>query len=51
VQDLARELFGDMTALQENIRKGASVGDLLKQADAIQKKQAALDKALQSLGT
>jgi len=51
VQDLARELFGDMTALQENIRKGASVGDLLKQAEAIQKKQAALDKAVQSLGT
>jgi methyl-accepting chemotaxis protein len=51
VQDLARELSGDMTALQENIRKGASVGDLLKQVEAIQKKQAALDRAVQSLGT
>jgi len=51
VQDLARELFGDMTALQENIRMGASVGDLLRQAEALQKKQAALDTAVQSLGT
>jgi len=51
VQDLARELSGDVIALQENIRKGASVGDLLKQVEAIQKKQAALDRAVQSLGT
>ena len=51
VQESARELSGDLTALQENIRKGASVGDLLKQVEAIQKKQAALDMAVQSLGT
>ena len=51
VQESARELSDDLTALQENIRKGASVGDLLKQAEAIQKKQAALDMAVQSLGT
>ena len=51
VQESARELFGDLTVLQENIRKGASTGDLVKQAEAIQKKQAALDKAVQSLGT
>ena len=51
VQESARELSGDLTALQENIRKGASAGDLLKQAEAIQKKQAALDKAVLSLGT
>ena len=51
VQDLARELSGDVIALQENIRKGASVGDLLRQAEALQKKQAALDTAVQSLGT
>ena len=51
VQESARELSGDLTALQENIRKGASADVLIRQAEAIQKKQAALDKAVQSLGT
>jgi methyl-accepting chemotaxis protein len=51
VQESAQELFGDLNALQENVRRGASVGDLIKQAEAIQKKQAALEKAIQSLGT
>lgn len=51
VQESARELSGDLAELLENIRKGAPAGDLAKQAEAIQKKQAALDKAVQSLGT
>lgn len=51
LQESARELSGDLAALQENIRKGASMGELVKQAEAIQKKQAVLDKAVQSLGT
>ncbi len=51
VQESARELSGDLAALQENIRKGASADVLIKQAEAIQKKQTALDKAVQSLGT
>jgi len=51
VQESAQELFGDLTTLQENFRKGASAGDMIKQAHVIQKKQAALEKALQSLGT
>ena len=50
IQESARELSGDLAALQENIRKGASADDLIKQAEAIQKKQAALDKVVQSLG-
>ena len=50
VQDSARELSGDLTALRENIRKGVPAGDLIKQAEAIQKKQSALDEAVQSLG-
>jgi methyl-accepting chemotaxis protein len=51
VQESAQELFVDLTALQENIRKGATAGDLTRQAEAIQKKQATLEKALHSLGT
>jgi len=50
VQDSARELSGDLTALMENIRRGAPAGDLIKQAEAIQNKRAALDEAVQSLG-
>lgn len=51
VQESARALSGDLTALHENIRQGAPVGDLIKQVEAIEKKQAALDMAVQSLGT
>jgi len=51
IHESARELFGELTALQDNIRRGASAEDLNRQAEAIQKKQAALDKALLSLGT
>ena len=51
VHESARELFNELTALQESIGKGAPVGDLIKQAEAIEKKQAILNKAVQSLGT
>ena len=51
IHESARELFGDLTALQDSIRKGAPAGDLNKQAEAIRKKQDALEKALLSLGT
>lgn len=50
-QESARELSVDLAALLEDIRKGAPAGDLAKQAEAIRKKQAALDTAVQSLGT
>jgi nitrogen fixation/metabolism regulation signal transduction histidine kinase len=51
VQESARELFDDLTALQDSIGKGASAADMSGQVETIRKKQAVLDKAIQSLGT
>jgi len=51
VQELVRELSGDLAALEEQIRKGASAEVLNKQGEIIQKKLAALNKAAQSLGS
>jgi methyl-accepting chemotaxis protein len=50
VQESALELSNELTVLRENIGKGAPAGDLMKQVEAIRKKQTALDKAVQSLG-
>jgi methyl-accepting chemotaxis protein len=51
VHETARDLLNDLTALQESIAKGAQQGNLEKQVESLRKKQAALEKAVQSLGT
>jgi nitrogen fixation/metabolism regulation signal transduction histidine kinase len=51
VHETARDLLNDLTALQESIAKGAQLGHLEKQVASLRKKQAALEKAVLSLGT
>lgn len=50
VHEAAQGLFSDLTALRESILKGAPAGTLVQQLDGIRHKQAALEKAVQSLG-
>jgi len=51
VHEVARDLFADLAALEESITKGAQADSLKKQMEALRQKQAALEKAVQSLGT
>ena len=51
VYEAAQALFGDLTALRENIAKGAPAGSLVQQLDGILQKRSSLEKAIQSLGT
>ena len=49
IHEAAQGLFGELTALRENLAKGAQAGGLEKRLEAILQKQAALEKAIQSL--
>jgi len=50
IHTAAQELFTELTVLQESIVKGAQAGNLEKQMEAVRQKQAALERAVQSLG-
>jgi hypothetical protein len=50
LQSAAQDLSAELAALREGIGRGASAGEVLKQLDAVQQKQAALEKAVHSLG-
>ena len=51
VHEAAQGLFSDLTILRESLAKGAPTSSLAQQLDGILEKQAALDKAVRSLGT
>jgi hypothetical protein len=51
VHEAAQGLFTDLAALQESIAKGEQGVSLEKQLAAVRQRQAALEKAVQSLGT
>jgi hypothetical protein len=51
IHEAAQGLFSDLTTLQESIAKGPQAGSLEKQMESVRQKQAALEKAVQSLGT
>jgi nitrogen fixation/metabolism regulation signal transduction histidine kinase len=51
VYEAAQGLFSELALLQESIANGAKAGTLEKQMEALRRKQAALEKAVQSLGT
>ena len=51
VHEAAQGLFRDLAALRESIVKGEPAASLAQQLDGIKHKQAALEKAVQSLGT
>lgn len=48
VQETARDLFGELSSLQERVRQGAEKTELQKHMDGVQKKQELLDKAIKS---
>jgi hypothetical protein len=50
IHEAAQGLFSELAALQEGIAKGAHAGGLEGRMEAVRLKQAALEKALQSLG-
>lgn len=51
VREAAHGLFTDLAALEESIAKGVQGDSLEKQLAAVHQRQAALEKAIQSLGT
>lgn len=50
VQDAAEDLSASLAALQDSVAKGLAEQELLKQMELVRQKQAALEKAVQSLG-
>jgi len=50
VRNAARDLSGELAALREQIGRGASSGEMLKQLDTIEQKRAALEQTIHSLG-
>jgi len=50
IHEAAQGLYNELSVLQESIAKGADAGIMAKQMEYVRQKQAAMEKALQSLG-
>jgi methyl-accepting chemotaxis protein len=48
IHDTAKDLFAEITALQEKIQQGADKSEIQKQIEIVRKKQELLDKAVQA---